>query len=52
MAYSPPEFRFAGMSIGGENIIECSECGALLKEGNAFLHTHWHERLRNMKVTH
>lgn len=52
VAYSAPEYRLAGFTISGENAIECSECGAVLKESSAFLHSHWHERLKNLKVAY
>lgn len=52
VAYSAPEYRMAGTTIGGENVIECAQCGALMKEGNTFLHTHWHERMNNLRVTY
>lgn len=52
MTYDPPEYRLAGASMATENVIECGKCGALLKEGNAFLHSHWHERMNNPKVTY
>ena len=50
MAYSAPDYRFAGTSMGAESVMECGQCGALLREGNTFLHSHWHERIQNMQV--
>jgi hypothetical protein len=50
VAYSAPEYRFAGANMGAEPVMECGQCGALLREGNTFLHSHWHERVQNMSV--
>ena len=50
VAYSPPEFKFAGANMGAEPVMECSRCGAMLRESNCFLHTHFHELLDRPKV--
>ena len=39
-------YEFAGTTIGGENLMACLTCGALVKSSSEPLHRSFHERGR------
>lgn len=50
MSHSAPEYKFAGTNMASEPVVECSRCGALLKDSNCFLHSHWHALLDRPRI--
>lgn len=48
--FSAPDYRMIGFTIAGENAIECNQCGAVLRESSAFLHTHFHEAVSRPRM--